>query len=58
MIKYLAMMMIVSSALLVNEGSPENLKKRENLWKYLKENNLAVYKKYNKKKVRISYAVF
>ena len=36
MIKYLAMMMIVSSALLVNEGSPENLKKRENLWKYLK----------------------
>ena len=44
MIKYLAMMMIVSSALLVNEGSPENLKKRENLWKYLKENNLAVYK--------------
>ena len=42
MIKYLAMMMIVSSALLVNEGSPENLQKRENLWKYLKENNPTV----------------
>ncbi len=44
MIKYLAMMMIVSSALLVNEGSPENLKKREKLWNYLKEKNKAVYK--------------
>ena len=51
MIKYLAMMMIVSSALLVNEGSPENLKKRENLWKYLKENNLAVYKNITRRKL-------
>ena len=32
MIKYLAMMLIVSSALLVNEGSPESLQKRDDLW--------------------------
>jgi len=51
MIKYLAMMMIVSSALLVNEGSPENLKKRENLWKYLKDNNKAVYKNITRRKL-------
>lgn len=51
MIKYLAMMMIVSSALLVNEGSPENLKKRENLWKYLKENNKTVYKIITRRKL-------
>lgn len=51
MIKYIAIMMIVSSALLVNEGSPENLKKREDLWKYLKENNKAVYKNITRKKL-------
>jgi len=51
MIKYLAMMMIVSSALLVNEGSPKNLKKRENLWKYLKDKNKAVYKNITRRKL-------
>ena len=51
MIKYLAMMMIVSSALLVNEGSPKNLKKRENLWKYLKEKNKTVYKNITRRKL-------
>ncbi len=50
MIKYLAIMMIVSSALLVNEGSAENLQKRENLWKYLKDNNKAVYKNITRRK--------
>ena len=51
MIKYLAMMMIVSSALLVNEGSPKNLQKRENLWKYLKDRNKAVYKNITRRKL-------
>lgn len=43
MLQYLSMMMIVSSALLVNEGSPENLKKRDDLWNYLKITNKQVY---------------
>ncbi|RKI41522.1 glycosyltransferase family 2 protein [bacterium D16-51] len=43
MLQYLSMMMIVSSALLVNEGSPENLQKREELWNYLKNSNKQVY---------------
>ena len=43
MIKYLSMMMIVSSALLVNEGSTESLEKRENLWQYLKQRNKIIY---------------
>lgn len=44
MIKYLAMMMIVSSALLVNSGSAENLKKRDELWLYLKNQNKSLYR--------------
>lgn len=36
MTKYLAMMMIVSSALLVKDGTPESLRKRQELWDYLK----------------------
>lgn len=43
MIKYLAMMMIVSSALLVKSGLPDNLKKRDELWRYLKNKNKSVY---------------
>lgn len=43
MLQYLSMMMIVSSALLVNEGSPENLAKRDELWNYLKSSNKQVY---------------
>lgn len=44
MIKYLAIMMIVTSALLVKSGSPNNLKKRDELWNYLKANNKSVYR--------------
>ena len=51
MIKYLAMMMIVSSALLVNEGSRESLKKRKDLWEYLKNNNKSVYRIITTRKV-------
>lgn len=43
MLQYLSMMMIVSSALLVNEGSPENLAKRNELWNYLKAKDKQVY---------------
>lgn len=43
MMQYLAIMMIVSSALLVNEGSKENIAKRDELWDYLKKSNLRVY---------------
>lgn len=50
MLKYLSMMMIVSSALLVNEGSPENLAKRDELWAYLKNSNKEVYKIIRNKK--------
>lgn len=51
MIKYLAMMMIVSSALLVNEGSPESLMKRDDLWNYLKNKNIILYKYINRHKL-------
>ncbi len=36
MVKYLAMMMTVSSVFLIKEGSEESLKKRTELWWYLK----------------------
>lgn len=44
MLQYLSIMMIVSSALLTNEGSEENLAKRDELWDYLKKNDKQVYK--------------
>lgn len=44
MLQYLSMMMIVSSALLVNEGSSQNLSKRDELWSYLKKSNKQAYR--------------
>jgi len=44
MLQYLSIMMIISSALLVKEGSKENLKKRDELWRYLKINNKRAYR--------------
>ncbi|MCD7826315.1 MAG: glycosyltransferase family 2 protein [Clostridiaceae bacterium] len=41
--KYLAMIMIVSSALLINEGSEKNLAKRDELWNYLKLHDKKTY---------------
>ncbi len=43
MIQYLSMMLIVSSALLINEGSEESLKKRDDLWNYLRDKNIIIY---------------
>lgn len=39
MAKYLAMMMAVCTVLLLKEGSPESLKKKEELWDFLKHKN-------------------
>lgn len=50
MLQYLSMMMIVSSALLVNEGSDVNLAKREELWNYLKNADKKVYRLITQKK--------
>ena len=45
MVKYLTMMMTVSSVLLIREGSEESLGKKEELWNYLKNNNKHLYKR-------------
>lgn len=48
MVKYLTMMMTVSSVFLIKEGSEESLAKREELWAYLKAQNKAMYRMVNK----------
>ena len=48
MVKYLTMMMTVSSVFLIKEGSEESLKKREELWNYLKTQNKGMYRMVNK----------
>lgn len=45
MVKYLTMMMTVSSVLLIKDGSNESLEKKEKLWKYLEEYDKGLYKK-------------
>ncbi len=51
LMKYLAMIMIVSSALLVNEGSKESIEKRDELWRYLKKHDKKIYYKITGTKV-------
>ncbi|MBP5305551.1 MAG: glycosyl transferase, partial [Lachnospiraceae bacterium] len=41
---YLAMMMTVSSVLLIKSGTEENLEKKKELWKYLKNQKPDMYK--------------
>lgn len=48
MVKYLTMMMTVSSVFLIKEGSEESLLKREELWEYLKKSNKTMYRMVNK----------
>ncbi len=43
MLNYLEIMMVVSSILLIKEGSPESLKKKKELWEYLRGKNVFVY---------------
>jgi glycosyltransferase involved in cell wall biosynthesis len=45
MIKYLSMMMTVSSVFLIKEGSEESLVKKQDLWDYLKNYDRKLYKK-------------
>ena len=45
MIKYLSIMMTVSSVLLIKSGTSENLDKKRELWKYLKKQNPRLYRK-------------
>jgi glycosyltransferase involved in cell wall biosynthesis len=45
MVKYLAMMMVVSSVFLIKEGSEESLAKKQELWDYLKSYDRRLYKK-------------
>lgn len=45
MIKYLSMMMAVSSVFLIKEGSEESLNKKKELWDYLKNYDKRLYKK-------------
>lgn len=45
MIKYLSMMMTVSTVFLIKEGSDESLVKKQDLWDYLKNYDKWLYKK-------------
>lgn len=47
MIKYLSMMMTVSSSLLIRSNDAENLVKRDELWEYLRKANPELAKKIN-----------
>ena len=48
MVKYLTMMMTVSSVFLIKEGTEQSLQKREELWNYLKTQNKGMYRMINK----------
>ncbi|SFR63062.1 glycosyltransferase family 2 protein [Anaeromicropila populeti] len=48
MVKYLVMMLTVSTVFLVKDGSEESLKKRDELWDYLKKKNKRLYHEVNK----------
>lgn len=48
MVKYLAMMMTVSSIFLIKEGSEDSLEKRTELWKYLKNSSKNTFRLVNK----------
>lgn len=45
MIKYLCVMMMVSSVYLIKENTEESLKKKQELWDYLEKSNAKLYKK-------------
>lgn len=45
MIKYLCMMMTISSVYLIKRGKDEDLQKKEELWRYLENANQEMYKK-------------
>lgn len=45
MINYLAIMMTVSSIIAIRSKDPDNLQKKKELWKYLEEKDVKVYRK-------------
>lgn len=47
MVKYLAMMMTISSVFLIKSGTEENLEKKQELWDYLKNYDKGLYKEVN-----------
>lgn len=49
MIKYLTMMMTVSSVFLIKENTEESLAKKKELWEYLEKNNKSLYKQIHNK---------
>lgn len=49
MIKYLTMMMAVSSVFLIKENTPESLAKKKELWEYLEKNNRKLYHRIHNK---------
>ena len=51
MVNYLTIIMMVSSVMLIRSGTPENLEKKMELWKYLKANDSMDYR-------RIRYGLF
>ena len=50
MVNYLAIMMTVSSILLIRSKKQENLEKKRELWRYLKKKDLKIY-------LRIRYGI-
>ncbi|SHO49411.1 glycosyltransferase family 2 protein [Anaerocolumna xylanovorans] len=49
MIKYLTMMMTISSVFLIKENTTESLAKKKELWEYLEQSNKKLYKKIHNK---------
>lgn len=43
MVRYLEIMMVVSSILAINSGTDENMEKKKELWQYLRKQNLKLF---------------
>lgn len=55
MIQYLSVMLLVTSALLINEGSDESIRKRDELWQDVKKHDLSLY--YTISRLNLGYTV-
>ena len=43
MVRYLEIMMTISSILAIKSEDPENMKKKKELWQYLRKSNMTLY---------------
>ena len=43
MIRYLEIMMVISSILAIRSGTDENMKKKKELWQYVKKKNVLLF---------------